>query len=64
MKSRKGRISYDRGIGSLRGQQKGDVTRLLIGRFQDLLSNGLLVPGARLLSKRELAKNFGVALLA
>src|SRR4051794_13277219 len=48
-------------IDSLHEQEKDDVTRLLIARFRDLLSNGLLMPGARLPSERELAKNFGVA---
>jgi GntR family transcriptional regulator, transcriptional repressor for pyruvate dehydrogenase complex len=61
MKSRKGRISYDRDIEPLQEQERSDVTHLLIGRFQELLSNGLLLPGARLPSERELAKNFGVA---
>jgi GntR family transcriptional repressor for pyruvate dehydrogenase complex len=61
MKSRKGHISNDPDIEPLRTQEKGDVTHLLIGRFQELLSNGLVMPGARLPSERELAKNFGVA---
>jgi GntR family transcriptional regulator, transcriptional repressor for pyruvate dehydrogenase complex len=43
----------------LRG--KGDVTHLLILRFQQLLSDGLLSPGAKLPPERELAANFGVA---
>ncbi len=40
---------------------KGDVTHLLILRFQQLLSEGLLLPGSRLPSERELAASFGVA---
>lgn len=40
---------------------KDDVTHLLILRFQQLLSDGLLSPGTKLPSERELAANFGVA---
>jgi GntR family transcriptional repressor for pyruvate dehydrogenase complex len=40
---------------------KGDVTHLLILRFQQLLGEGLLAPGAKLPPERELAANFGVA---
>ena len=40
---------------------RDDVTHLLILRFQQLLSEGLLVPGAKLPPERELAANFGVA---
>jgi GntR family transcriptional repressor for pyruvate dehydrogenase complex len=40
---------------------KEDVTQLLILRFQQLLSEGLLSPGTKLPSERELAANFGVA---
>jgi GntR family transcriptional repressor for pyruvate dehydrogenase complex len=40
---------------------RGDVTHLLILRFQQLLSEGLLVPGAKLPPERELAASFGVA---
>jgi GntR family transcriptional repressor for pyruvate dehydrogenase complex len=40
---------------------KEDVTHLLILRFQSLLSEGLLSPGAKLPPERELAANFGVA---
>jgi GntR family transcriptional repressor for pyruvate dehydrogenase complex len=40
---------------------KEDVTQLLILRFQQLLSEGVLTPGAKLPSERELAANFGVA---
>jgi len=40
---------------------KDDVTHLLILRFQQLLSDGLLAPGAKLPSERELATSFGVA---
>jgi GntR family transcriptional repressor for pyruvate dehydrogenase complex len=40
---------------------KEDVTQLLILRFQQLLSEGVLTPGTKLPSERELAANFGVA---
>ena len=40
---------------------KEDVTQLLILRFQQLLSEGLLSPGTKLPPERELAANFGVA---
>lgn len=40
---------------------KEDVTHLLILRFQQLLSDGVLAPGTKLPSERELATNFGVA---
>ncbi|NYF79005.1 FadR/GntR family transcriptional regulator [Granulicella arctica] len=40
---------------------KDDVTHLLILRFQQLLSDGLLSPGAKLPPERELAASFGVA---
>jgi GntR family transcriptional repressor for pyruvate dehydrogenase complex len=40
---------------------KDDVTHLLILRFQQLLSNGVLSPGAKLPPERELAAAFGVA---
>ena len=42
-------------------RNKDDVTHLLILRFQQLLSDGLLSPGTKLPSERELAANFGVA---
>lgn len=41
--------------------ERDDVTHLLILRFQQLLSEGLLVPGAKLPPERELAASFGVA---
>lgn len=41
--------------------EKADVTRLLVDRFRHLLVDGFLVPGGRLPSERDLAKNFGVA---
>jgi GntR family transcriptional regulator, transcriptional repressor for pyruvate dehydrogenase complex len=41
--------------------EKEDVTQLLILRFQQLLSEGLLAPGTKLPPERELAANFGVA---
>ncbi|MGA2908748.1 MAG: FCD domain-containing protein [Terracidiphilus sp.] len=40
---------------------RDDLTHLLILRFQQLLSAGLLVPGAKLPPERELAAHFGVA---
>lgn len=40
---------------------KEDVTHLLILRFQQLLGDGVLSPGTKLPSERELAANFGVA---
>ena len=40
---------------------KDDVTQLLILRFQQLLSEGLLSPGTKLPPERELASNSGVA---
>jgi len=40
---------------------KDDVTHLLILRFQQLLSDGVLSPGAKLPPERELAAAFGVA---
>ena len=40
---------------------KEDVTQLLILRFQQLLSDGLLSPGTKLPPERELAASFGVA---
>ena len=43
----------------LRG--KDDVTYWLVLRFQQLLTDGVLKPGARLPSERELAGKFGVA---
>lgn len=42
-------------------KDKGDVTHLLILRFQQMLSDGLLSPGSKLPSERELAQHFGVA---
>lgn len=42
-------------------KNKGDVTQLLVLRFQQLLSQGLLAPGSRLPPERELAMSFGVA---
>jgi GntR family transcriptional repressor for pyruvate dehydrogenase complex len=40
---------------------KDDVTYWLVLRFRQLLSDGVLKPGARLPSERELATKFGVA---
>lgn len=40
---------------------RDDLTHLLILRFQQLLREGLLLPGARLPPERELAAGFGVA---
>lgn len=42
-------------------QNKEDVTHLLVLRFQQLMSEGVLKPGTRLPPERELAGNFGVA---
>jgi len=41
--------------------QKNDVTSKLIARFKTLISEGVLVPGCRLPSERELAKRFKVS---
>jgi GntR family transcriptional repressor for pyruvate dehydrogenase complex len=46
---------------SSEGKDKEDVTHLLILRFQEMLSEGLLSPGAKLPSERDLANHFGVA---
>jgi len=40
---------------------KEDITNLLIMRFQKLMRDGVLTPGALLPSERELASTFGVA---
>jgi GntR family transcriptional repressor for pyruvate dehydrogenase complex len=40
---------------------RDDLTHLLILRFQQMLSEGLLSPGTRLPPERELAAHFGVA---
>jgi GntR family transcriptional repressor for pyruvate dehydrogenase complex len=40
---------------------RDDVTHLLILRFQQLLSEGLLAPGTKLPPERELAARFGIA---
>jgi GntR family transcriptional regulator, transcriptional repressor for pyruvate dehydrogenase complex len=40
---------------------RDDVTHLLILRFKQMLSEGLLTPGARLPPERELADRFGIA---
>src|ERR1700761_6970139 len=40
---------------------KGDITHLLILRFQQMLSDGVVSPGTKLPSERELAAYFGVA---
>ena len=40
---------------------KGDVTHLLILRFQQMLSDGVLSPGTKLPPERELATHFQVA---
>lgn len=42
-------------------RSKDDITYWLVLRFQQLLSHGVLKPGARLPSERELAIKFGVA---
>ena len=40
---------------------KGDVTHLLILRFQQMLADGVLSPGTKLPPERELAAHFKVA---
>jgi GntR family transcriptional repressor for pyruvate dehydrogenase complex len=40
---------------------KGDITHLLIMRFQQMLSDGVVSPGTKLPSERELAAYFNVA---
>ena len=42
-------------------RSKDDVTHLLVLRFQQLLSDGVLSPGTRLPPERDLAEKFGVA---
>lgn len=42
-------------------RNKNDITHLLILRFQQMLSEGVLVPGTRLPPERELASYFKVA---
>ena len=42
-------------------RSKDDITYWLVLRFQQLLSDGVLKPGTRLPSERELAGKFGVA---
>ncbi len=42
-------------------RSKDDITYWLVLRFQQLLSDGVLKPGTRLPSERELATKFGVA---
>ncbi|HEY6182414.1 MAG TPA: FadR/GntR family transcriptional regulator [Terriglobales bacterium] len=42
-------------------RSKDDITYWLVLRFQQLLSDGVLKPGTRLPSERELAVKFGVA---
>jgi GntR family transcriptional regulator, transcriptional repressor for pyruvate dehydrogenase complex len=42
-------------------RNKENVTHLLILRFQQLMSDGLLTPGTKLPPERELATSFGVA---
>jgi GntR family transcriptional regulator, transcriptional repressor for pyruvate dehydrogenase complex len=48
-------------IGSNPVRNKNDITHLLILRFQQMLSEGVLQPGAKLPSERELAAYFKVA---
>jgi GntR family transcriptional repressor for pyruvate dehydrogenase complex len=57
----KGRTLSRKNTGSEQKPEKADVTRLLIDRFQELLAEGFLVPGGRLPSERDLARNFCVA---
>jgi GntR family transcriptional repressor for pyruvate dehydrogenase complex len=42
-------------------RRKQDITHLLIFRFQQMLNEGVLCPGAKLPSERELASHFKVA---
>jgi GntR family transcriptional repressor for pyruvate dehydrogenase complex len=51
------------GLGTTRNltDSKDDVTHLLILRFRQMLSEGVLAPGAKLPSERELAVHFDVA---
>jgi GntR family transcriptional regulator, transcriptional repressor for pyruvate dehydrogenase complex len=44
-----------------RAGEKDDLTRLLVRRFQGMMRDGLLFPGAKLPSERDLAEHFGVA---
>lgn len=46
---------------SSEGNDKEDITHLLILRFQQMLGEGLLSPGSKLPSERDLAVHFGVA---
>src|SRR5437762_13017045 len=57
--SRSHRVSASDSTHLLRN--KNDVTYWLVLRFQQLLTDGVLKPGARLPSERELAGKFGVA---
>jgi len=49
------------GLVSPKASRKEDITQLLVLRFQSLMREGVLTPGAMLPSERELAVNFGVA---
>jgi GntR family transcriptional repressor for pyruvate dehydrogenase complex len=40
---------------------KNDLTTRLLSTFKQLISEGTLVPGARLPPEREIAANFGVS---
>jgi GntR family transcriptional regulator, transcriptional repressor for pyruvate dehydrogenase complex len=57
----KKRLSKRPKSGTCMLKDKGDVTHLLILRFQQLLTDGLLSPGTKLPSERELAAYFKVA---
>lgn len=46
---------------SLNGVPKQDLTSQLLGRFKELISQGVLRPGAKLAAERDLARQFGVS---
>lgn len=50
-----------RGMPQKPREQKDDVTTKLIASFKDLISRGILVPGCKLPSERELAQRFQVS---
>jgi GntR family transcriptional repressor for pyruvate dehydrogenase complex len=52
---------FDPGVTDQVLNNKGDLTHLLILRFQQMLGDGVLTPGTKLPSERELAAYFKVA---
>src|SRR5579883_3389010 len=46
---------------SLTGPDRGDLTDWLVLRFKQLISEGVLTPGYKLPSERDLAATFGVS---